>query len=120
MKHVHMLMAALTLLLFVYQAAMVFSGKSVKLSAAFKGVSHLIYTVLMLTGLWLFWQLYQVAGVQHWAIAKLVLLIVAVSANIKALRNQDVAPSQAKAGMMIAAVAYAGIIYMAIAKPILM
>lgn len=119
MKHVHMLMAALTLLLFAYQALMLFSGKAVRLSAAFKGIGHLIYTVLMLTGLWLFWQLYQVAGIQHWAIAKLVLLIVAVSATIKALRNQDMARSQAKAGMLIAGVAYVGIVILAVTKPML-
>ena len=119
MKHFHMLLAVLTLIIFVCQALPIWMGKTAKRSAMITGASHLIYTLLMLTGLWLFWQLYQVAGVQHWAIAKLVLLVVAVSATIKALRNQAAQPSQAKAGMMIAAVGYVGILYLAMAKPLL-
>lgn len=120
MKHLHMLMAVITLLIYLYQAVPIFMGKKAKRSAALTGATHLVYTVLMLTGLWLFWQLYQVAGVQHWAIAKLVLLVVAVSAAIKALRNQELAPPQAKAGMLICGVAYAGIVFLAVTKPILM
>ncbi len=119
MKHLHMLVAVVTILLYLYQAVPIFTGKKAKRSPVFSGMTHLVYTVLMLTGLWLFWQLYQVAGMQHWAIAKLVLLIVAVSANIKALRNQDLSLSQAKAGMLIAGVAYAGSVFLAVTKPML-
>ncbi|MDO4440987.1 MAG: SirB2 family protein [Moraxella sp.] len=119
MKHLHMLTALITLVLFVYQAVFVFSGKSLVLSRAFKGVSHLIYLLLVGSGLYLFWQLSQVAGVQHWAIIKLVLLVAAVSATIKALRptNQN---SQARAGILIALIAYIGIVVLAITKPTLM
>ena len=58
-------------------------------------------------------------GTQHWALAKLVLLIVAASATIKAQRHYTNTPSQAKAGLMIASVAYVGIIVLAITKPTL-
>lgn len=119
MKHLHMLAAVITLLLFLYQAGFVFSSKSVTLSKGFKIVSHLVYTVLVATGLWIFWQLYQLVGLQHWAVAKIVLLIVAVSANIKSIRYQKINCSQAKAGMLIAAVAYAGILILAFTKPML-
>lgn len=116
MKHLHMLMALITLGLFLYQMIFVFSGKQLVLSRVFKGASHLIYLLLVGTGLYLFWQLTQVAGVQHWVIAKLVLLFVAVSANIKAIRptNTNV---QARAGMLLAAMAYLIIVILAYTKP---
>lgn len=120
MKHFHLLMVAITILLFLYQAVLVFLGKTVARSKAFTGVSHLIYTLLVISGLFLFWQLYQATGtLQHWAIAKLILLVMAVSANIKAIRNQAVSSGQAKAGMLIAGVAYVGIVVLAITKPML-
>lgn len=119
MKHLHLLMVAITLLLFIVQAVPIFAGKTFHRSKVFTGISHAAYTLLVLSGLYLFWQLYQAAGVQHWALAKLVLLIVAVSANIKALRRQAVSLSQSRAGMMIAGVAYAGIVILAITKPML-
>lgn len=77
MKHLHMLMAVITIGLYLYQAGMIFSGKHLALSRAFKGASHAIYLLLLVSGVFLLWQLWQVAGAQHWAIAKIVLLVVA-------------------------------------------
>lgn len=80
MKHLHMLMAFITLGLFLYQVIFVFCGKKPPLSRAFKRASHLIYLLLVGSGLYLFWQLTQVIGVQYWVLVKLVLLFVAVAA----------------------------------------
>ncbi|WP_323841832.1 MULTISPECIES: SirB2 family protein [unclassified Moraxella] len=118
MKHLHLLMAFFTLLIFAYQAVFVVSGKQLILSRTFKGINHLVYLLLVSSGLMLFWQLTQVAGLQHWAIAKLVLLIVAISANVKALRPASTI-GQSKAGMLIAAIAYVGVIILALTKPVL-
>lgn len=115
MKHLHMLMAVVTIALYLYQASLVMRAKPT-LSKAFKGASHAIYTLLVASGLYLFWQIYQVAGFQAWAVAKIILLIVAVSAVIKALRPSTALP-QAKAGFLIAGVAYVGIVFLAVAKP---
>lgn len=117
MKHLHLLMAVITIALFLYQAMIVFTKGQLSLSSAFKAMSHVVYLLLVVSGLYLLWQLWQVAGAQHWALAKMVLLIVAISANVKALRHP--ALNQKKAGMLIAGVAYAGILILAIAKPIL-
>lgn len=117
MTHLHMLMAGITVVLFLYQAGLIFSGKMLTSSRQFTIISHIIYTLLVLSGGYLLWQLWQVAGIQHWAIAKIILLIVAISANIKALRNPT--PNQKKAGMMVSGIAYAGIILLAITKPML-
>lgn len=116
MKHLHMLMAVVTIALYLYQASLVMRANKPALSKAFKGASHAIYTLLVASGLYLFWQIYQVAGFQAWAVAKIILLIVAVSAVIKALRPSTALP-QAKAGFLIAGVAYVGIVFLAVAKP---
>lgn len=118
MKHLHMLMAVITLALYLYQASFVVRGIKPSLNKAFKGASHAIYTMLVVSGLYLFWQLYQVAGFQAWAFAKMVLLVMAVSANIKAIRPATALP-HTKAGFLIAGVAYVGIVWLAIAKPVL-
>ncbi|MFA9486656.1 MULTISPECIES: SirB2 family protein [unclassified Moraxella] len=119
MKHLHMLTALITLVLFGYQAVFVLSGRQLVLSRAFKGLSHLVYLLLVMSGLYLFWQLLQVVGVQYWAIIKLGLLIVAISSTIKALRptNQAI---QSRAGIIIALIAYVAIIALALTKPTLM
>lgn len=119
MKHLHMLLAIIVLFIFILQALPMFMGKTPKASNTLKILNHVFYTAVILTGLGLFWQIYQVAGTQHWALAKLVLLIVAASATIKAQRHYTNTPSQAKAGLMIASVAYVSIIVLAITKPTL-
>ncbi|MDO4896940.1 MAG: SirB2 family protein [Moraxella sp.] len=117
MKHLHMLMAYTAIALYLYQGSFVVRGVKPTLNRAFKGASHAIYTVMVISGLYLFWQIFQVAGFQAWVVAKIILLIVAISANIKALRpNTTIA--QAKAGFLLAGVAYAGIMTLALTKPI--
>lgn len=116
MKHLHMLMALITIILYLYQASFVMRGQKPALSKSFKGVSHAIYLLLIISGFVLFWQIYQVAGVQAWIVAKIVLLVVAVSANIKALRPSTHL-AQTKAGFLISGIAYAGIVFLALSKP---
>lgn len=116
MKHLHMLMAVITIALYLYQASFMVRAKKPTLTKAFKGASHAIYTLLVVSGLYLFWKIYQVAGFQAWAVAKIILLVVAVSAVIKAMRPSTALP-QAKAGFLIAGVAYVGIVFLAVAKP---
>ncbi len=117
MKHLHLLMAVLTIGLFLYQAGIILTKGQSSLPRAFIGISHLIYLLLVGSGAYLLWQLWQVAGAQHWAIAKTVLLIVAISASMKALRHPSL--NQKKAGMLVAGIAYGGILILAFTKPIL-
>ncbi|OOS07259.1 Uncharacterized membrane protein SirB2 [Moraxella cuniculi DSM 21768] len=119
MKHLHILLAVLLLLIFIIGALPVLTGRPMRSSKAIKISTHLLYTLVICSGAWLVWQLFQVAGLQHWAIAKLVLLIVAASATVKAQKHALVAPSQAQAGLLIALVAYVGIVILAVTKPML-
>lgn len=115
MKHLHMLVAVITIACFCYSSFCILKGKQV--GKAYMAVTHSLYAVLVGSGLYLLWVLSQVAGAQHWAYAKLVLLVVAVSAMIKARKSK--ALTQAKAGILVAFVALAGILFLAVAKPVL-
>ncbi len=121
MKHLHMLLALVALLMFIYQAAPIFRGQARRLPKAAMGASHVVYLLLVATGIYMTYLLNAAgAGLQHWAVAKLVLLVVAASATIKANRQAADNISQAKAGVLIGAVAYAGIVFLAFAKPVLL
>ncbi len=113
MKHFHLLMVVMTLGLFAYSSWAILKEKP--LGKVYLWLSHVIYALVVLTGLHLLVILSKVAGVQHWAYAKIVLLIVAISATIKARKN----PNQARAGLLLAWVALAGILFLAITKPVL-
>lgn len=115
MKHLHMLMAVLTIGFFCYSSFCILKGKTV--GKAYMAITHALYAVLVGSGLYLLWLISQVAGTQHWAYAKLILLVVAVSSMIKARKSQSL--SHAKAGILIAFVALAGILFLAVAKPVL-
>lgn len=113
MKHFHLLMVVITIALFLYSSYAIATKKAV--SRLFFVISHIVYFLVIATGLHLLVMLSKVAGVQHWAYAKIVLLIVAISAIIKARKN----PEKASAGLMIVWVAMFGIIGLAIIKPVL-
>ncbi|ELA09135.1 hypothetical protein MOMA_01970 [Moraxella macacae 0408225] len=117
MKHFHMLMASITVAIFVYQFVLVFQNKNAQLATkSLKIAVHVIYFLLLITGVLQLLPLIKVVGLPHFILAKIVLLIVAVSATIKATRLSTKAP-QARAGMCISAVAYIGIIALALLKP---
>lgn len=117
MKHAHILMAVLTLAIFVYQFVKVLTNKPAQLpSKGAKIGSHILYTLLIITGVLTLMPLIKLIGVPHWVIAKVILLVVAISSTIKATRATTPAP-QAKAGMLIALIAYIGIVTLAVVKP---
>ena len=116
MKHLHILLAVLTIAIFIYQAAQVFSGKSGQLPKIGKILGHVIYTLLILEGIGLVMPLAKSVGVPIWVVAKVVLFVVAISATIKATRA-NTPHAQARAGIIIAAVAYMAIVMLAFSKP---
>lgn len=117
MKHGHMMMAMLLIALFLFQAVMVFTAKTkTPPPKPLKIGSHIMYALVILTGGMTATPLFQAHAVPHWLYAKLVLLVVAMSATIKALRPTTPL-NQAKAGMIVAMIAYLGILFLAFAKP---
>ncbi|CAM4012681.1 SirB2 family protein [Psychrobacter arenosus] len=115
MKHLHMLMAVIVIVLFIYQSFVALTtrqppAKIVKIS------THITYALVILSGAWMLMQLMSVNAPIQWVVAKIVLLIAAISASIKAFKA-TATPSQTKAGILIAAVAYAGIVALAVSKP---
>ncbi|WP_230658662.1 SirB2 family protein [Psychrobacter sp. I-STPA10] len=115
MKHLHMLMAFLTIGLFVYQSYLVLSRND-RLGKRGKIITHIFYTLLILSGGWMLTLLMSVNAPVQWVFAKIILLIAAISASIKAFRA-SATPAQQKMGIFITAVAYVGILFLAFSKP---
>lgn len=116
MKHLHMLMAVLTILVFLSQAVPIWLGKPRPANKGMKIATHVLYTLLLLSGIMTLMPILQAVGLPHWVIGKVVLLVVAISATIKALRLTTPL-LQAKIGMLVALVAYIGILVLAFTKP---
>ncbi|MDN6276566.1 SirB2 family protein [Psychrobacter sp.] len=115
MKHLHMLMAALTIALFLYQSYLVLSAND-RAPRTIKIASHIIYALLIVSGGIMLMQLMSVNAPVQWAFAKIILLVAAVSSSMKAF-NYHATVAQKKAGVLIATIAYVGIVILAFAKP---
>ena len=115
MKHLHTLLALLVIGLFIYQSYLIL-GSQRRAPKAVKIVNHIIYALIVLSGGWLLMQLLSVNAPVQWVIAKMVLLIAAISASAKAFKL-NATPSQSKIGVFIALVAYIGIVVLAYVKP---
>ena len=115
MKHLHMLMAVLIIVLFLYQSYLVLSSNN-RAPRVVKISTHIVYAVIILSGAWILMQLMSANAPVQWVFAKIILLIAAISSSMKAFNNHAT-PAQSKAGILIAGLAYAGILILAIAKP---
>lgn len=129
MKHVHMLFAFLTIALFLYQFGLVYGGRVAALNQrGLKIGSHVLYTLLLISGVVTVMPVPQAIGVPHWVWAKIALWVVAIVATVVALRQARVAPDAtttavvpalAKGLMLVALLAYLGIVGLAFSKPML-
>lgn len=115
MKHLHMLMAVLIIVLFLYQSYLVLSSNN-RAPRVVKISTHIVYALIILSGAWILMQLMSANAPVQWVFAKIILLIAAISSSMKAFNNHAT-PAQSKAGILIAGLAYAGILILAIAKP---
>ena len=122
MKVLHMSFGVLAILMFATRAILgaIAPSPSGQLASAgltkfFKIAPHVVYTVVLVAGVAM---LLQLPIYPHWILAKIVLFLVAISASVKAFRATATA-SQFKTGVFVATVAYAAILWLAIAKPVL-
>lgn len=115
MKHLHMLMAVLLILLFLYQSYLVLRSNR-QPPFALKISTHILYAVIIISGAGMLVQLISANAPVQWIFAKVILLVAALSASIKAF-NPNAIPSQKKTGILIAGIAYIGILVLAFTKP---
>ncbi|WP_350656052.1 SirB2 family protein [Psychrobacter sp. S1-30-MNA-CIBAN-0213] len=115
MKHLHMLMALLVVVLFLYQSYLVLSANR-RAPRVVKIANHIVYALVILSGAMMLMQLMSANAPVQWVFAKIILLVAAISASIKAFNNHAT-PTQRKTGILIAAIAYIGIVILAFAKP---
>ncbi|WP_201586486.1 SirB2 family protein [Psychrobacter jeotgali] len=115
MKHLHLLTVALIIVLFIYQSYLVLSANR-SAPRIIKISTHIVYALLILSGGWMLMQLMAAQAPVQWVFAKIILLIAAISASVKAF-NPAATEAQSKAGIAVAGAAYIGIIILAYMKP---
>ena len=115
MKHLHTLLVFLLIGVFVYQSYLVLSANR-QAARPIKIATHILYALAIVTGAWMLMQLMSAQAPVQWVFAKIILLVAAISASVKAFNGQAT-PSQSKVGILIAAVAYVGIVTLAYVKP---
>lgn len=115
MKHLHMLVAVIVVVLFLYQSYLVLSANR-RAPRVVKIANHIVYALVILTGAMMLMQLMSANAPVQWVFAKIILLVAAISASVKAFNNHAT-PVQRKTGILIAAIAYIGIVILAFAKP---
>ena len=115
MKHLHTLLALIVIVLFLYQSFLVLSANR-RAPRPIKIANHIVYALIIASGLWMLMQLVSVNAPVQWVFAKIILLVAAISASVKAFNNHAT-PSQSKIGILIAAIAYIGIVILAFTKP---
>lgn len=116
---IHLTFGSLALIAFLIQAAMLFQtaeNQPAKTSRTLLvAMQHLSFTLLILTGGVLLYQNQFV--VQPWFYGKIILFVVIVSATIKAFGKREITLAQRKAGALVAAIAFAGLITLVLWKP---
>ncbi|WP_264752880.1 SirB2 family protein [Psychrobacter sp. ENNN9_III] len=83
---------------------------------AVKIATHIIYALVIGSGAIMLMQLISANAPVQWVFAKVILLVAAISASVKAFHNHAT-PGQRKTGILISAIAYTGIVILAFAKP---
>ena len=115
MKHLHMLMAVITVVLFLWQSYLVMT-KGQRFDKKGRIATHVVYTLLIISGALNVMPLLQADAPLQWVAAKIILLIAAISASIKAFRA-TATPAQSRTGIFIAFIAYVAIFVLAFVKP---
>lgn len=115
MKHLHMLMAVLAIVLFLYQSYLVLGANRLA-PRVVKIANHIVYALIIVSGAVMLMQLMNANAPIQWVFAKIILLVAAISSSIKAF-NPNATSGQRKTGILIAAVAYIGIVILAFTKP---
>ena len=113
-KQVHVAMVMLTIVLFVVRAAWRLHSPRQLQQRWVKIVPHLVDTVLLLSGVWLAWQV-GAAGVRGWLGAKLVALVFYIAFGVIALRTARTRGLQI-AAMLGAILMFAYIVSVALTK----
>lgn len=121
-KIIHMTSVTLALVVFVLRALTLFIGTqgqqpNPKGRVAFVALQHLSYTVVVLTGIILLFMKH--FDVQPWFYAKIILFLVLLSSQIKAYKkDENILLAQRRAGIVIGAIAFIGLILLVMIKPV--
>ena len=121
-KIIHMTSVALALLVFVLRALTLFVGTQEQQPnpngrVDFVALQHISYTVVVVTGVVLLFMKH--FDVEPWFYAKIILFLVLLSSQIKAYKkDENILLAQRRAGIVIGAVAFIGLIALVMIKPV--
>lgn len=115
-KSVHVIAVVLSIGLFLVRSAWALQGSARLQQTWVRVLPHVIDTVLLLSALWLAWQLTRVPGTAHgWLAAKLVGLVVYIVAGTLVIKRARSSGAKAVA-LAIALATFAYIVAVAITK----
>ncbi|MCS3457451.1 putative membrane protein SirB2 [Aeromonas sp. BIGb0405] len=89
LKHLHMTLAIVSILLFIYRWALAINESPRLQQRWLKIVPHLNDTLLLLAGIMLAVTLQMSPGAQPWLLAKLIALVVYIGLGVMALKRPD-------------------------------
>ncbi|SIR15301.1 Uncharacterized membrane protein SirB2 [Aeromonas sp. RU39B] len=89
LKHLHMLLAVISLLLFLYRWRLALSGRLAQAGKLLKIVPHINDTLLLGAGLALAIMLQLSPGSQPWLLAKLIALVGYIGCGMVALKSKQ-------------------------------
>lgn len=120
-KHLHMVLGLLTVLLFVIQAGWLLMRQDRQLPARaqrfFRMMPHILYAVVIGLGIWLMVTMMRVGVNPLWVHPKIVLFLIAIVGTAIAMRP-GASRGRQNLGLLIAGLCYIGILYSVIAKPL--
>jgi uncharacterized membrane protein SirB2 len=113
LKHIHMTLAIITLLGFLFRSALLFKQSPMLQKKWLKITPHIVDTLLLATGITL-WATWYGAVFQPWIIAKLIMIVLYIGFGIVTFKTQ----SKALRGIAftLAIVSFATILYIARTK----
>lgn len=106
LKFVHISCAALSITGFVMRGGLMLAGSPILYSRSVKTLPHFVDTALLLSGIWLAYNIHQYPGTTPWLTAKLVALLIYILLGSLALRGRGKKTRTAALAGSLVAVAY--------------
>jgi uncharacterized membrane protein SirB2 len=89
LKHTHLLIVALSFIVFVIRGFLMMSGSALNQHKIFKIVPHIFYTLLIVSGIALALNLHLSPGNEPWLLVKIIALVVFIILSVLAFKLKN-------------------------------
>lgn len=114
LKHLHLTVVALSLILFVLRGLWLFTNSTMLGKKWVKILPHIVSTLLLISGIVLAVHLHMSPGSQPWLLAKIIALIVYIGLGVAAFKAAN--PTARKGFWIVALLVFAYMVSVAISK----